>query len=92
MIMRSLCGSPRIPNHHHFHAYRSAFVQLETPLTTNSAKQTLISYRSSECHNGERLWGAVLGFSESTLRRLDLEGKLTRLRRRVLGLPDEGTG
>jgi len=33
----------------------------------------------------------VAGLSEETLKRLDGEGKLGLQRRRVLGLPDEGT-
>jgi hypothetical protein len=37
-------------------------------------------------------WGPVAGLSESTLARLDREGKLGIVRRRILGLPDVGTG
>eukprot|EP01050_Picozoa_sp_SAG11_P013797 SAG11_NODE_1639_length_4533_cov_5.684484_3_plen_412_part_00 len=37
-------------------------------------------------------WGPVGGLSEATLRRLDSEGKLGVQRRRILGLPDTGTG
>jgi hypothetical protein len=37
-------------------------------------------------------WGATAGLSEATLRRLDSEGKLGLQRRRILGLPDTGTG
>ena len=36
--------------------------------------------------------GPVAGLSEETLKRLDGEGKLSLQRRRILGLPDEGTG
>ena len=36
--------------------------------------------------------GPVAGLSEDTLKRLDGEGKLGLQRRRILGLPDEGTG
>ena len=36
--------------------------------------------------------GAKAGLSEATLRRLDSEGKLGLQRRRILGLPDTGTG
>jgi hypothetical protein len=34
----------------------------------------------------------VAGLSEETLKRLDVEGKLGVVRRRILGLPDAGTG
>jgi hypothetical protein len=37
-------------------------------------------------------WGPVAGLSEETLKRLDVEGKLGVVRRRILGLPDAGTG
>ena len=37
-------------------------------------------------------WGPVAGLSEAALRRLDREGKLGVQRRRILGLPDTGTG
>ena len=36
--------------------------------------------------------GAKAGLSEATLRRVDSEGKLGVQRRRILGLPDTGTG
>jgi len=75
------------------YVFDSSVWHTSLPNTSGQDRRTaLFSYRSSECHSGERLWGAVPGFSEPTLRRLDAEGKLTRLRRRVLGLPDEGTG
>ena len=34
----------------------------------------------------------MAGLSEETLKRLDVEGKLGVVRRRILGLPDAGTG
>ena len=37
-------------------------------------------------------WGPVAGLSEEALTRLDSEGKLGVVRRRILGLPDVGTG
>ena len=39
-----------------------------------------------------RQGGSRAGLSEATLRRLDREGKLGLQRRRILGLPDTGTG
>ena len=37
-------------------------------------------------------WGPTAGLTEVSLRRLDSEGKLDIQRRRILGLPDTGTG
>ena len=63
------------------------------PNTSGQPRRTaLYSYRSTGLELGPRRWQALPGLSESTLRRLAAEGKLSRLRRRVLGLPDEGTG
>jgi hypothetical protein len=50
------------------------------------------SYASSGRQGNTQEWGATAGLSEETLRRLDREGKLGVVRRRILGLPDEGTG
>ena len=59
------------------------------------------SYRSSECYpRGEGTglesrnmpFGDTCGLSKATLLRLDAEGKLGVVRRRILGLPDLGTG
>ena len=41
---------------------------------------------------GDVQGGSRAGLSEATLRRLDREGKLGLQRRRILGLPDTGTG
>jgi hypothetical protein len=51
------------------------------------------SYISSAVspHGANPTWGERAGMSEETLRRLDAEGKLGVTRRRILGLPDEGT-
>ena len=52
-------------------------------------------YRSSESFGASGRapqWGPAAGMSEGTLRRLDSEGKLGVVRRRILGLPDTGTG
>ena len=37
-------------------------------------------------------FGDTCGLSKATLLRLDAEGKLGVVRRRILGLPDSGTG
>jgi hypothetical protein len=52
------------------------------------------AYRSSECYTDGRNpgWGPRAGLDEATLRRLDAQGKLGVVRRRILGLPDTGTG
>ena len=50
------------------------------------------SERSRLSVRGAWAGGPVAGLSEETLKRLDGEGKLGLRRRRILGLPDEGTG
>ena len=65
------------------------------PNTSGHARRAAhFSYMSSSTspHGNNPTWGARAGMSEETLKRLDAEGKLGLVRRRILGLPDEGTG
>ena len=65
------------------------------PNTSGHARRAAhFSYMSSSTspHGNSPTWGARAGMSEETLKRLDAEGKLGLVRRRILGLPDEGTG
>ena len=50
------------------------------------------AYSSSGKQGNAQEWGPKAGLSEATLRRLDSQGKLGVVRRRILGLPDAGTG
>ena len=60
--------------------------------TSGQDRRTAHFAYSSSGLSGAPSWGAKAGLSEETLRRLAAEGKLTISRRRILGLPDEGTG
>jgi ectoine hydroxylase-related dioxygenase (phytanoyl-CoA dioxygenase family) len=66
------------------------------PNTSGAARRCChASYRSSECAGADGRtpsWGPRAGLSEATLRRLAAAGKLGLARRRLLGLPDAGTG
>jgi hypothetical protein len=83
-------------------AFDSSGWHTSMPNTSGQARRSCYSlYRSSENRGSltegrNPTWpapgGTRAGIPEQTLRRLDREGKLGIQRRRILGLPDTGTG
>lgn len=62
------------------------------PNTSGRHRRTVLYNVWSSGLHDVRTWDACHGLAEPELRRLATAGKLPRLRRRILGLPDEGMG